>query len=280
LRNLAFIIFYLFFLVQVGLSQINQLKLVSCASHENIQYATIVNKTNNKYAVSNAFGGVDLSTELGDSLFIRHLSYTDTTIIFSNQTTLCMGKNEVLIAEVKISAKNIKTGSLGFEKEKTETLYAIHHAYQYALLIRNIYKEKSWLRSFKLPYKIKNNLDVSGLILVNFAYNDNGVPGRTINKEPYAMSIAKNKKNQTFQLNEPISLPDSDFFIIVQRVNPNKEFDLLENKTLSVNPYFSATKFTEGHVTLRRVTGSSDWNAPSDNYYNFPIFKIGLKVNY
>lgn len=255
MRNIF--IFYFLILSINTFSQTKKGQIVSSANkNQAIAFASILNKSTGNYAFSDENGEFTISGSVGDSLEIKHISYNPSQSVLKATNLWELNPNFMELPEIILSS-NKKPIIQNNINARNSSVYGFGVDLIHAFKIKNTVKSKAI--SIKIPIKFKRNYSSEGKIIVQFLKNISDSISEPLSKQ-YAIKLSEVEGSKFINLdfdNDNIIFPNQDFFITIQRIALNKEFN--KNNSLSVNPFFYYEESNEEHIFYVKSIFQSKW---------------------
>ncbi len=255
MRNI--LIFYFLILFTNSFSQTHKGQIVSNVNKiQAIEFASVLNKRTGNYTFSDENGEFYISGELGDSLEIKHISYKPIQSILRASNLLELDPNFVELPEISLSNKKIPL-VLDNTNVKKHSVYGIGLETIHAFKINNNVESK--VISIQIPIKFKKNYSSKGRFVIQFLKNISDSISEPLSRQ-YTIEISQIEDSKYIKFNfdnENIILPNHDFFITIQRIVLNKEFN--KNNSRSVNPFFFINKSSEKSAYYVKSIFQSKW---------------------
>lgn len=255
MRNI--LIFYFLILFTNSFSQTHKGQIVSGVNkNQAIEFANVLNKNTGNYTFSDEKGMFILSGEIGDSLEIKHISYKPSQSVLRATNLLELEPNFMELPEIILSS-NKKLIIQNNINTKKSSVHGFGLDRIYAFKIKNIIKSKAI--SIRIPIKFKRNYSSEGKIIIQFLKNISDSISEPLSKQ-FAIELSEIEGSKFINLDfnkDNIIIPNQDFFITIQRIALNKEFN--KNNSLSVNPFFHIEEINEINAHYVKSIFQSKW---------------------
>jgi hypothetical protein len=224
-------------------------------TNDNVIFISISNITKDVYTFSDENGFFSIPASLGDTLNFSNINYIDYNIILSNlndsEAILLQPKNN-LLEEVVVIHEN-DSYNIGYKKGKKKHKMGVPINSFLALRINNDRKIK--IEKIEIPvfFDDKFEYDNEGFFELQLFKSNQGVLENLVPiSKRYYTKVQDNMKFITFMFEEETNIPDTDFYIIFNRVLPDNVYD--GKKMFTINPclYFKK-KGVKGDLFIKNI---------------------------
>lgn len=224
---------------------------------DKVIFISISNISKDKYAFSDENGFFSIPASLGDTINFSHLNYKDKNVILSSLSdslSIYLEPKNNLLEEVVLINKT-KKGSykIGYKKGRKKHKIGVPINSFLALRIPN--KKNIKIEKIEVPvfFDDKFEYDNEGFFELQLFTSNQGVIEDLVPvSKRYYTKVHNDMEFITFNINEETSIPETDFYIIFNRVLPDDVYD--GKKMITINPclYFEK-KGVKGDLFIKNI---------------------------
>lgn len=273
-------------LVSVMLFTLNQLTaqkisgyLLDSLDESPISYACILNYNGEQFTYSNSKGYFELPAVTNDTIEVSHLGYRTCKFILGDAPdTILLNSKPEFLNEVVITNSKRKHGFIGLDERKNQQ-FGLSMNSEYSFLIQTRKDVNAAITKIEIPIKNRKDYSSEGKILVQlFKAKKNGELSDEILSPLFESDVSTLSKSKllTFDLEQPISLPESDFYVLIKRIVPNKLF-MIRAGSYSVNPFIYISKDVDA-VSYEKLFVDSEWTKTSERFGD--TIAMNIKIHY
>jgi len=198
--------------------------------HIPVEYASINNLNNQNYTFTDSLGKFEIIATINDTIEVKHQNSTSKKFLVKKlKDTIKIFQNVIFLKEVIVSS------SIEKARNSSETsLYGFSTLITYAIKINKNSNNIKYFNQIKIPIKFKKKYSNEGKIKIQIVKNLDEEP--IFNPLIISLSEIKNKTEIIINLyNEKVLIPESDYYILIERIIENRIFK--KNESLSANPF-------------------------------------------